>query len=180
MTIKEKINRTFLLLILILRTYKRNISLLWLKIVLFLYTFTAFALIKYLDVIYHGGFSKSFISVISLICLILIEPLNQFTFYYAKKNRKKAKLTKAVVFWLLFTIYCITDIYTRLQAEKTGEWIWAEQWYVIFPIFLFSAYMPWYSFCPDIRYLILVGKFQLYDKKPQTDEQDKVEDKIKK
>ena len=174
MTIKEKIYRAFLLFIVLIRIYKRSISLFRLKFFLFLYAFAALVLMKYLDVIHRGDVPRSFISYLSLTCLLLIEPLNQFTFYYAKKNRRKAKIIKASVFWILFTIYCITDIYIRLQVEKTGGWVWAEDWPTVFVILGLSACIPWYSFCPDIRYICLVGNFQLYDKKPMHEEPEKV------
>ena len=161
MTIKERIYREWLTAVLFVRIFVRNVTSFRLKFLLFVYAFTLSVLRDYVGEIHRGDNPISPWLWLPAICFFLIEPLNQFTFYYAKNHRQKAILTKAIIFWLLFTIYNFSDIIIRLQAETTGTWILSEKWSAVLILFLLSAMSPWYSFCPDIRFFVLYGKFQI-------------------
>ena len=167
MTIKERIYREWLAIVIFVRTFVHNVPFLWLKLILFIYALTMLQLRYYIDEIHRGDNPVSSWFWLPSVCLLLIEPLNQFTFYYAKKQRQRAILTKAIIFWLLFTIYNISDIIIRLQAEQTSAWIFSKEWSEVIILFLISAIAPWYSFCPDIRFFVLYGKFQI-SKKPDS------------
>jgi hypothetical protein len=168
MTIKERIYREWLLIVIFVRLFVRNVPFFRLKFLLFVYAFTLLLLRDYISEIHRGDNPISSWFWLPAICLFLIEPLNQFTFYYAKNHRQKAILTKAIIFWLLFTIYHLSDIIIRLQAEKTGAWVFSEKWSAVLILFLISAISPWYSFCPDIRFFILYGKFQIGEQTRKT------------
>ena len=174
MTVKERIYREWLaivifvrIIVIFVRTFVHNVPFFWLKLILFIYALTMLQLGDYIGEIHRGDNPVSSWFWLPAVCLFLIEPLNQFTFYYAKKHRQKAILTKAIIFWLLFTIYNISDIIIRFQAEKTGVWIFSEKWSAVFILFWISALTPWYSFCPDIRFFLLHGKFQIRRNKGQ-------------
>jgi len=165
MTIKERIYREWLLIVIFVRTFVRNVTHFRLKFFLFVYAFTLSVLRDYVSEIHRGDNPISTWLWLPAICFFLIEPLNQFTFYYAKKDKRKAILIKAIIFWFLFTVHNISDIIIRLQAETTGTWIFSEKWSAVLVLFLLSAMSPWYSFCPDIRFFVLCGKFQIGKKR---------------
>ena len=161
MNIKERIYRCWLIILMLVR----QVTFFRLKFLLFIYAFALLLLGDYIGEIHRGDNPISSWLWLPAICFFLIEPLNQFTFYYAKNHRQKAILTKAIIFWLLFTIFSLSDIIIRLKAEKTGAWLFSEKWSAVFILFLLSAMAPWYSFCPDIRFFLLHGKFQFGKKK---------------
>ncbi len=168
MTIKERIYREWLLIVLFVRLFFREVTFFRLKFLLFIYAFILLMLGDYIAEIHRGDNPISAWLWLPAICFFLIEPLNQFTFYYAKNHRQKAILIKAIIFWVLFTIFNVSDIIIRLQAEKTGSWILSEKWSAVLVLFLLSAISPWYSFCPDIRFFVLHGKFQIGKKQAKS------------
>jgi len=168
MTIEERMYREWLVIVIFVRTFVRSVPFFWLKFLLFVYTFTILLLREYVAEIHRGDNHISSWFWLPAICLFLIEPLNQFTFYYARHRRQKAILVKTIVFWLLFTIYSLSDVIIRLQAQRTGAWVFSQKWSAVFVLFLISAISPWYSFCPDIRFFVLYGEFQIGKKRGMT------------
>ncbi len=164
-TIKERIYREWLVIVIFVRTFVCKVTFFWPKFLLFIYAFILLLLGDYVAEIHRGDNPILSWLWLPAICFFLIEPLNQFTFYYAKNHRQKAILTKAIVFWLLFTIYNLSDIIIRLQAKETGAWVFSEKWSAMLILFLLSAISPWYSFCPNIRFFVLYGKFQIGKKR---------------
>jgi hypothetical protein len=140
----------------------------WLKFLLFIYALILTQLGDFIGEIHRGQNLYFDWLWLPAICLFMIEPLNQFTFYLANKNREKAVRIKAIVFWSLFTVYYISDILIRLQAEKTNTWVFTEKWPALFFLLILSAILPWYSFCPNIRFFILVGRFRWKEKNDET------------
>jgi len=134
-----------------------------LKFILFLYGFSLLAAGDYISEVYGGKSTYPMWLWIPISCLVLIEVLNQFTFYLAKRQRAKAVVIKAVTFWMLFTVFNLSDIFIRLQADKTGTWAFQQKWSALLILFLLSAILPWYSFCPDIRFILLYGSFSKSD-----------------
>jgi len=132
----------------------------WLKFLLFLYGCVLLNVRDYVGEIHHGKNEYGEWLWIPASCLVLVEVLNQLTFRLAKKNRPRAIHLKALLFWVLFTVYCVSDTLIRLQAQKTGTWVFVEKWSALFVLFIFSVILPWYSLCPDIRFFLLVGEFQ--------------------
>lgn len=137
----------------------------WLKFLLFLYACVLINVRDYVAEMYRGKNEYGKWFWIPASCLVLVEVLNQVTFRLAKKNRPRAIHLKAFLFWVLFTLFHVSDTLIGLQAEKTGTWIFMEKWSALFVLFLLSAILPWYSFCPDIRFFILHGEFQWRNEK---------------
>ena len=130
---------------------------------MFLYGFSLLATGDYISEVYGGKSKHSVWFWIPIFCLVLIEVLNQFTFYLAKHQRAKAVAIKAVTFWILFTVFNLSDIFIRLQADKTGIWTIQHKWSALLVLFLLSTILPWYSFCPDIRFFLLYGSLSKSD-----------------
>lgn len=146
--------------ILLLRTLYGSNRIVWLCPLLFVYGFMSLMAIDIISGLYHYKGPNSKWCLVPIGCLILFEVLNQFAYYCAKKARKKAAIIKAIVFWVLFTIFCISCILLGLRGTKEGVWVFSEKWSVILVYLCISWILPAYSFCPDIRFYVLHGKLQ--------------------
>jgi hypothetical protein len=139
----------------------------WLKVFLSGYAYAWLAAVGYIGTVHRGKNEWVGWSWIPRACLVLIEVQNQATFYLAKRNRDKTSHLKAPIFWILFTIGCVTDTAIRLHAETTGSWVLMDHWSALIVLFLLSAILPWYSFSPDIRFFVLHGQFEHGRKEPK-------------
>lgn len=157
MRIKEPLKTGLALLI---RLLCGNNRIVWLSPLLFLYAFALLVAQHIVDELYSDrtGFNKWYL--IPLGSFISIEILNQITYKMTKRYRDKAIRVKAVLFWLLFTITCISLIIIKMCSEKTGTWFFSNEIPTIILAFCISWILPAYSFCPDFRFYVLYGKFE--------------------
>jgi hypothetical protein len=128
---------------------------------LFFYSFVFFMIIHFLSTYRNGSYelSEEF-WIIAGVCGVVIEILNQITYYWGRKNRKKASIVKGIFFWVTFTIGCIVYISLLSSLEIKPSWKWHEQVGHFIIYLCLSWVMPVYSFSTDIRFLFLVGKYK--------------------
>lgn len=92
-------------------------------------------------------------------CIVLVEVLNQITYWLGQKNHDLAAKSKAVLFWCIFTAGVGTYIYIASNVERKAPWTWNQGLVQILLTILFSWYLTIYSHCPKIRFLVLYGSF---------------------
>jgi hypothetical protein len=136
-----------------------SIPLFWLKVIMWGVSFVLLVFRDYVAELHRGTNPHLVWFWVPFLCLVGVEVLNQVTFYLFKSDRRKAVLIKAIAFWALFLFYITSDIAIRLQATRTGVWDFQEKWSDLLLLFLLSTILPWYSFCTDIRFFILHGRF---------------------
>lgn len=128
----------------------------WLTIGLSLYSFTLFMIAKFMSVTGENGhimLVKEFFFIM-LVCLVLIEILNQVTYWFSKINFKLAVTLKCVIFWLIFTGGIGTYIYFTTTVNGRSGGISRED-LVSLPFYLlFSWFLPRYSLYTDFRFLL--------------------------
>ncbi len=127
-----------------------------------LYSFSAFSFAHFMSVRVNGYSElakENFI--ILLVCVGLIELLNQITYWMGKKNVRKAIILKVICFWLIFSlgIACYIFLLSNIEPAETPlplKATWHKSlWYLVW-----SFYLPIYSLRTDIRFLCLTGKFK--------------------
>ncbi|MHC4744221.1 MAG: hypothetical protein ACYS8Z_20070, partial [Planctomycetota bacterium] len=101
----------------------------------------------------HGGGEYIFKAgwVITGLSLILIEILNQTTYYMSRSRYRLACIVKAVFFWLIVTSGYI--VYIALLKERPLST--KESSMDVLTILLFSFCLPLYSLSPEVRFLLL-------------------------
>lgn len=152
---------------------RQNLKVLWLilspgdfgplklMIILSLYSLTLLLATRFLSVSRNGAYELSKQRWIIIgVCAILIEVLNQFTYWYAKFNRKIAIIAKGVFFWLVFTCGIGTYIYLLGALEQNATWQWHKQIGHILVYLVLAWVLPIYSLSPNIRFLLLWGRFK--------------------
>ena len=149
-----------ILLILSLKALYGNNRVVWLSPLLFAYGFMLLITSDIISEVYHYDGSYSKWCLVPISCLILFEVLNQFTYWKAKISRRNAIVSKAVFFWVIFTVFAVSDILLGLQGTKEGVWLFSEKWSAVLILMCISWILPAYSFCPDIRFYVLYGKFE--------------------
>ena len=133
------------------------------RVFLFLYSLIILSAVSYLSVRYGAAniLNKEKWLIIG-ISVLLIEALNQFTFHTASKWEKLIYL-RGILFWIIFTISAGYYIFLISKIE-TGiseiDFKWNEIIVRAFVVLASSAYLPFYSFCTNVRFLFLFGKFQ--------------------
>jgi hypothetical protein len=132
-----------------------------LMMTLSLYTLAWLLLIHFISVSRNGSYELSRERwIIIAICAVLVEILNQFTYWLAKVKRKLAVLLKGIIFWCIFSIGCLVYIYLLNRIEAASAWVWYEDIEAILIYLLFSWGLPTYSLSPNIRFFFLSGKFR--------------------
>jgi len=120
-----------------------------------------------MGVIHNVGeifWEKSF--PIIAICLILIEVLNQFTFYLAKVKYEFAAKVKVSLFWVIFTGGVIVYIYMTTNLPKNVIWQWDKDLaYIFINLVLSYLALPTFSLSPEFRFFFLHGKFKRSENK---------------
>ena len=136
-----------------------------LMMTLSLYTLVWLLLIHFISVSRNGAYELSKEKwIIIAICAVLVEILNQFTYWLAKVERKVAVLLKGIIFWCIFSIGCLVYIYLLNRIETTVAWVWYEDIEAIIIYLIFSWALPIYSLSPNIRFFFLSGKFRKQNK----------------
>ncbi len=133
-----------------------------LLIPLFICTFGAFLTCHFLSLSRNGDFELSKQRwLIMIICGSVIEVLNQVTYWYAKKNYNAAQIFKGAVFWCVFTIAISAYIFLLIGLPPTenANWNWFRQIGPMLAYLLLSWFIPIYSIIPDIRFLLLYGRY---------------------
>jgi hypothetical protein len=92
--------------------------------------------------------------------LVLIEILNQTTFYWGKINYRKAVWLRAISFWFIFTIGIGIYIYLLLRLEKDVVFEWHVEFFRLLLYLIASLILAHYSLVPEFRFLILRGKYK--------------------
>ncbi len=132
-----------------------------LRIVLALYCFLLLATTEYLSITRNGFYNliKEHY-VILIICLALIEILNQTTFYLGKINHKKVVELRAILFWAIFTVGIGFYICLLLPLEKEIVFKWHVEILRLLLYLILSVGLAHYSLVPEFRFLILRGKYK--------------------
>jgi hypothetical protein len=131
-----------------------------LLVVLSVCTFVLLLTSHFLSLSRNGGYhlaKEKWTIIIS--CGVLIEILNQVTYWYGHVHRKAATILKGVVFWLIFVVGIGVYIYLLVPLPETVNWKWSSQIGPVIVYIIFSWALPIYSFCPNIRFLFLYGRF---------------------
>lgn len=129
-------------------------------ILLFMGCFTTFLIIIFLSVTREGSTKLATHKWILLgVFVFVVEILNQFTYFYAKKNRTASKVLKIIIFWSFF--YVCAGIYTIMlyQLPVMSTFNCSEQIGPLIALLLLSMVLPFYSNSPDIRFLLLYGTY---------------------
>ena len=92
-------------------------------------------------------------------CIVLVEVLNQITYWLGQKNRDLAVRLKAVLFWCIFTAGACTYIYLASNVEGKLPWAWNQGLGQTLVLILFCWFLTRYSLCPRYRFLLLCGSF---------------------
>ncbi|UCG57336.1 MAG: HEAT repeat domain-containing protein [Phycisphaerales bacterium] len=91
--------------------------------------------------------------------IVLVEVLNQITYWLGQKNHDLAVRLKAVLFWCIYTAGAGTYIYLASNVEGKVPWGWNQGLgQTLFQI-LFCWFLTIYSLCPSYRFLLLCGSF---------------------
>ena len=133
----------------------------WLTIGLSLYSFTLFMVAKFMsvtDIDGHILLVKEFFFIV-VVCLLLIEILNQVTYWLGKVKFKLAITLKCITFWLIFTGGIGTYIYFTTTVEGISAGFSREDLISLPFYLLFSWFLPRYSLYTDFRFLLVRGKF---------------------
>jgi hypothetical protein len=125
------------------------------------YCFILLTFTEYLSITRNGFYNliKEHYLIL-IICLILIEILNQTTFYWGKVNYRKAVWLRAISFWFIFTIGIGIYIYFLLRLEKDVAFEWHVEFFRLLLYLIASLILAHYSLVPEFRFLILRGKYK--------------------
>jgi hypothetical protein len=91
--------------------------------------------------------------------IVLVEVLNQITYWLGQKNHDLAVKLKAVLFWCIFTAGACTYIYLVSNIEAKVPWVWNQGLGKTLILILLCWFLTRYSLCPNYRFLLLYGSF---------------------
>lgn len=135
-----------------------------LMLVLAVYAFALFIIAHFLSIAYRGTYELAKERwVIIAIAVCFIEMINQFSYWFAKINIKRAIAIKAISFWVVFTTGMGVYIYllTGINKEVTWDVEWHKQILAIIIYLCLSWGLPIYSFSTKVRFLLLYDKFMV-------------------
>ncbi|MHC4587060.1 MAG: HEAT repeat domain-containing protein [Planctomycetota bacterium] len=92
-------------------------------------------------------------------CIVLVEVLNQITYWLGQKNHDLAVRLKAVLFWCIITAGACTYIYLASNVEGKLPWAWNQGLGQTLVLILLCWFLTRYSLCPRYRFLLLCGSF---------------------
>lgn len=135
------------------------------RVMLSMYCFLLLVSTQYLSIARDGFYNliKEYF-VILIICLILVEILNQITFYLGEKNYKNVVVIRAILFWLIFTAGIGIYVYLLLGIKKNVAWSLHTELGHFLIYLITSLILPQYSLSTNIRFLFLRGKFGAKEK----------------
>ena len=97
-----------------------------LRVLLALYCFFMLTFTRFVSITRNGSYNLIKERYVILLCwLVLVEALNQVTFWLGKKNHAKAAAIKAAVFWTIFS--CVVCVY--LHYLFTLNWDLVYSWH---------------------------------------------------
>jgi hypothetical protein len=141
--------------------YYDNIGPLWIRPVLALYSFLLFLMVKIRG---SASIDRAELSnntfLIILVCVVLIEILNQTSFLIRRFNFETAAILKGIFFWIILTGGAITYFYMARDIQGRDVWVWHENIGFIVINLSLSWILPSYSFCPEYRFLFLRGNIK--------------------
>ena len=131
------------------------------RLVLASYCFLLLAITEYLNITRNGFYN--FIKehyIILIICLVLIEILNQITFYLSPKKHEVAVWLRAFLFWLIFSVSIAIYILFLLRLEKDIVFKWYVEVFRFLLYLILSLILAHYSLVPEFQFLILRGRYR--------------------
>jgi len=141
--------------------YADNHGPLWLRPTLFFYSLVLFLVAHVTSVLCNAGelLSKERWVIIG-VCLVLVEILNQITYWLAKRKPVGAVILRGILFWCIFTAGIGTYIYLTTTVDRTIPWSWNKGiGWVLFYLVL-SWILPYYSLVPEFRFFWMHGQFE--------------------
>ena len=132
-----------------------------LRVVLALYCFVMLTVIHFISIARNGSYHLIKEHYIILFCwLVILEVLNQVTFWLGRKNYTKATAIKCAVFWITFSCATGAYLYFLLTLNQEMVYPWHKDILHILLYLISSVIMSHYSLIPEFRFLICRGKFQ--------------------
>lgn len=131
------------------------------RFLLFLYCFLVLVIIEFLSATRNGAYiliKDRYILLLS--CLLLIEILNQITFWMNRKSYKNVVFIRGIFFWLIFTLGMGLYLYKLSSLECSMPYPWQEGIFRILIYFVLSLITSHYSLVPEFRFFLLRGKFK--------------------
>lgn len=133
-----------------------------LKVVLFLYGLFLLGGVHYISIIHNGQeMLTRERSIICAVCLFLIEIVNQVSYWLGKIQKELATKIRLISLWLIITVGASIYYYflSKLQLINSPVFLSRTELLIWFTIIILSLYLPFYSFCLNVRFICLFNNF---------------------